>query len=171
MLKTESKKRVVRNGWSRIWEVRILIFIDVGGSRQPLEPVFRSWGIVMIFMARPVRKSTCFDNQNVASDTLFAVLLFLKFSLSVFLNWIIVILRARRLNFMYYFNSFLGALGLWENYWICVTVINFRGLTLPRRRLLARPECGCVLIMSLCRLRDLGLFWSSPFERFLYKSL
>ena len=57
-----------------------MIFRDVGGSRQPLEPVLRIWVIVVILMARLVLNTTRFFSQHAASGTFFAVLRFLYFS-------------------------------------------------------------------------------------------
>ena len=77
--RNSKKKQAVRSGFSRASEVRIVIFRDVGGSRQPLEPVLMILGIVVILMARPVRKRSRFFSQNATTDTFFAVLCLLCF--------------------------------------------------------------------------------------------
>ena len=72
------------NSFSRVLEIIIMIFSDIGGSRHPLEPVLRIWGIVVILMAHPVRKPVRFLSQNAAIDQFFAACDFYVF-LSVFL--------------------------------------------------------------------------------------
>ena len=47
-----------------------MIFSDIGGSRQPLEPVSRILMIVVILMAHPVRQSMRFFCRNAAIDPL-----------------------------------------------------------------------------------------------------
>ena len=66
----ERKTRAVRSGFSTIWKVRIVIFSHVGEFRHPLEPVLRTWGIVVILMATPVRKRIRFFSKNTSIDTL-----------------------------------------------------------------------------------------------------
>ena len=63
----------------RTVEVIIVVFCDIGGTRQPLEPILRIWGIVVILMARPVRATIQFVGQSVTIDQLFWSCVFLYF--------------------------------------------------------------------------------------------
>ena len=96
-----------------ILDVRIVIFSTVGGSRQPLEPILRILGIVVILMARPVRKPTRSFGQNAAIDALFWSCVFYVFW--SFFGGMFVILSARRLRCRCYFYFFLGAPGPRKN--------------------------------------------------------
>jgi hypothetical protein len=145
-----SFEQVLHWGFSRFWEIRIMIFGHFGGPGAH----FGGPGAHGRFghekgYPRP-RKSSPFLDKNVGTNPLFAVLCFWWFfACSFFL--IFVILGALRLYVGSHFDSLLGARGLWKNSWKCVTVINFRGLAPSRRSLFAGLDCGCVLMMSFCR--------------------
>ncbi len=82
-------------------------------------------------------------------------LLFLGFFIIGF-----VVLGARSLHVGSFFGSILRALGLENNSWNVVRIVNFRILTTPRRSLFADLGRGCVSMMiCFCTFHDLLLFW------------
>ena len=90
-----------------------MIFSDIGGSRQLPEPVLRMGGIVVILMARPVRKTSRFLQSKMQPLTHFVQsCVFYVFFVQRDCYSIFVILSARRLHFRSYFDYLLRALGL-----------------------------------------------------------
>ena len=111
------KKRAVRKWFSRLWDVRSVIFSDFGGPGalfgEPGVHCEDFWDCCDFWGVPATKKSSHFETNLYEFSNLCGVIFWCFFECLLFRFF--VILGAWRLNFSFHFQGISGVLDLWKN--------------------------------------------------------